>query len=176
MHTLAYGHYAITRKVNDVTPIERADNDMVLSAEQAATARFRPGRPWPHLFPLGEEPVAAATADGVARADALQDRLNTALERIHNNQLARTDKDDEPLVNSLINSVYDENFQGAIDRDFDPDDIVGLFDAAKNFRDTGASRDELKAFMLALCAILREMYVNERNDLVDGEVEVDADE
>lgn len=175
VNTLAYGHHRITRHVNDVDVIERSGEDMVLSAEEAARDLIRPGRPWPHLFPLGEEPVAATRAANAARAADARLRMRAVVAQLQNGQRPTSDTLNSPLVNALVDSVLDETFRGAIDHDFDPDDVEALHEVAVSFRDSGVDTDELKRRLLLLVGSLREMMLEEDGE-PDGEVDVDEDE
>ena len=53
--------------------------------------------------------------------------------------------------------MLNEHFSGALDFDFDADDVQSLQEAAINFRYTGISNAELRERMLDLTAVLREM-------------------
>jgi len=148
--------------------IERSGEDMVLSAAEAKRDLIRPGRPWPHHFPLGEEPVSATQAHGVECEDAAQLRVNDAEVQILNGEQPSAKTRNSPLVNSIVNAVLDEHFRGAIDFDFDADDILALHEVALNFHNSGMSNEELREHMLDLTGFLREMMVEEEVD--DGDV------
>ena len=172
VNTLAYGHYRITRKVHDIRLIERSGEDLVYSAEQAASKLIRPGRPWPHHFPLGEEPVAATQAHSIDCADAALLRLNYAEVQILNGELPSAKIRNSALVNSIVNAVLEEHFRGAIDFNFDAEDILALHEVAVSYRDNGASDEDLRDYMLDLTATLREITVEEDGS-EDGEVDDD---
>jgi len=175
INTLAYGHYRITRKVNDVELIERSGEDLVYSAEQAARKLIRPGRPWPHLFPLGEDPVAATRSTAVARADAARDRIQDVVLALRNGQHPSSIARNSALVHAIVGAVMEEHYRGALDLDFDPDDIEALHDVAVRFRDEGVDDDELRSRLHILTAGLREM-LEEEDGGGNGEVEAAADE
>ena len=175
VNTLAFGHYAITHKVNNITPIERAGDDEVISAEEARHL-IRPGRPWPHMFPIGEEPTAVTRAH-VDAADAQRTRrLDYAIAQIQLGIKPRNDRMNCTIVNSIVSAVLEGNHRNAIDRDFDPDDVESLHTVAKNFRDQGLEPAEVKQRLRELVTVLREDFTNERAELDDGELEIDADE
>ena len=172
VHTLAFGHYQITKSVNDTTPIHRSGENMVLSAEEAARDLIRPGRPWPHHFPIGEDTVTATHTFKKACSDAAKIRLRDAQLQIHNGQWSSSKTQNSALVNSIVSSILDEQYRGAIDFDFDVDDIVALHETAVNFRNTGISNDDLREHMLDLTGALREML---KEEMEDGEITEDAE-
>ena len=177
VNTLAYGHYRITRKVNNVALIERSGEDMVLSAAEAARDLIRPGRPWPHMFPLGEDPVAATRATEVACADAAADRVQAAVETLRAGQMPTSQTLNSALVHAIVSAVMEEHYRGALDLDFVADDIVALHDVAVSFRDEGFDNEELYNRLHILVGALREMLVEEEEDgAPDGDVEVAEDE
>ena len=178
VNTLAYGHYAITRKVTDGGLIEGASEDTVLSAAEAREKLIRPGRPWPHMFPLGEEPVSATRATDRERLEAAQLRVRAVQAQLQAGQLPTSRSLNLPVVNAVVNAVLDEHYRGAIDLDFDADDIVALHEVAVNFRNNGLlDRKQLRDQMINLCAALREMIQEEQEEQEDGNNgEVEEDE
>ena len=128
-----------------------------MSAAEAARDLIRPGRPWPHYFPLGEDPVAATRAHGAVCHDAALLRLCDAEVQLLNGDLPSSKTRNSPLVNAVVTAVLNEHFNGALDFDFDADDVQSLQEAAINFRNTGISNAELRERMLDLTAVLREM-------------------
>lgn len=150
--------------------IEQSGEDMVLSAAEAARNLIRPGRPWPHMFALGEEPVAATRNANQERAAAANQRLQAALVQLREGQLPTSETLNSPLVHAIVAGVLAEQYQGALDLDFDPDDITALHDVAVSFRDSGINNDELSRRLHILTATLREM-MEEEDGAPDGEVE-----
>ena len=169
---MAFGHYQITKTVNDTTPIHRSGENMVLSAEEAARDLIRPGRPWPHHFPLGEDPVSATLAHSASCSEASKIRLRAAEQHLKNGQWPSSKTLNSTLVSSIVSSIVDDQYRGAIDFDFDAEDIVALHETAVNFRNTGMSNDELRQHMLDLTGALREMLQEEMDD---GEIAEDAE-
>jgi len=170
---LAYGNYRITSKVNDITPIERSGEDLVMSAAEAARDLIRPGRPWPHHFSLGEEPVAATRKHDAVCHESAQLRVRDAEVQIQNRDGPTSKKVNSNLVNSIVTALLDENFRGAIDFDFDADDIVALHEVAVNFRNSGLSTEVIREHMLDLTGALREMIeedVADNGEIVDDEI------
>ena len=92
--------------------------------------------------------------------------------QILNGELPSAKTRNSALVNSIVNAVLEEHFRGAIDFNFDADDIMALHEVAVSYRDNGASDEELRDYMLDLTATLREMTVEEDGG-DDGEVDDD---
>ena len=108
-----------------------------MSAAEAARDLIRPGRPWPHHFSLGEEPVAATREHVAVCHESALMRVRDAEVQIQNRDGPTSKKVNSNLVNSIVTAVLDENYRGAIDFDVDADDIVALHEVAVNFRNLG---------------------------------------
>ena len=78
-------------------------------------------------------------------------------------------------MHAIVSAVMEEHYRGALDLDFDADDIEALHDVAVRFRDEGVDDDELRSRLHILTAGLREM-LEEEDGGGNGEVEAAADE
>ena len=127
---MAFGHYRITKKVLDTTPVSRSGEDIVLTAAEAATL-VRHGRPTSMCMPIGVVPVTELQQIHSDRASDLRVRIAHARanKQTHNDPYERTVN--APLVSALLNGVIFGRRHYGFDNDFDADEIDGMFEAAR---------------------------------------------
>ena len=181
VHTLAYGHYAITSRVIDTTPAARTGDEIVLSAAEAATL-VRPGRPTAMCMPDGVDPVAEVAELHADRAANFRARIAAARAQLQQHQDPYDRKLNAPLVGALMNGVLYGRRHYGFDNDFDADEIDGLFATAKAmYHEHGRARDVVFEEMLVLVGSMREMKSNppldsDEEEEADGELIDDDDE
>ena len=164
MHSLAYGHYRITNRVNDTTPAARGADDIVLSATEALTV-VRPGRPTTMFMPTGVDPVAEVAELHAIRAANFQSRLALARanRQQHNDPYNR--KLNSPVVSAIMNGVVYGRRHYGFDADFDIDEINGFYDTAMTlYHEYGKERDAVFEEMLVLVGSMREMKSIDNNE------------
>jgi len=139
----------------------------VLSALEAATNLIRPGRPWPILFPLGQDPVEARLEHDDQQRRLAYGRIRGAAVQLQKQPLPDDAKLNEPLVHAVVNAAINNYYPAALDIDFTPDDVAALHEVAKNFCDSGVRPDEVKRRLHIIVAMMRELL--HENDEVDEE-------
>ena len=176
MHTLAYGHYRITSRVEDTTPAERGSDDIVLTAAEGATL-VRPGRPTTMFMPAGVDPVAEVAELHDERSANFRARVAHARANRQDHPDPYDRKLNAPLVSAIMSGVVYGRRHFGFDADFNIDEINSFYDTAiAMYHEHGKDRNVVFEELLVLVGSMREMKAHpaldsDEEETPDGEVD-----